>query len=215
MGQRLGTPISGDLINCFGYRFSSLTGNISVNQLNSGTGASASTYWRGDGAWAALPANVSSVDTATGALTISGLLSRSSQDLRVLAAAQSDQETATSTTLAVTPGRQQFHPSAAKAWAYFDGKTGGVITTKATYGLSNVARNSAGNYTVTFSTAWSSATGYTFIGNAVNIGVGVSVIYVNATSDITTTTFRFGTFPSIGGAAADCDIITIAFYGDL
>jgi len=132
----------------------------------------------------------------------------------VTAATQSDQETGSSTTTAVTPGRQHFHPSAAKAWAYFDGKTGSTITTKSSYGLSNVARNSAGNYTVTFSTAWSSATAYTFIGNAVNIGVGASIIYVNATSDITTTTFTFGTFPSIGGAAADCDIITIAFYGD-
>lgn len=189
MGQRLGTPISGNLINCTGYKFSELSGTPATP--------------------------VTSIDTATGALTISGLLSRSSQDLRVLAAAQSDQEAGSSTTLAVTPGRQHFHPSAAKAWAYFDGKTGGTATAKATHGLSNVTRNSAGNYTLTFTTAWSSATAYTFIGNAVNIGVSASVIYVNSTSDITTTTFTFGTFPSIGGAAADCDVITIAFYGDI
>ena len=31
-------------------------------------------------------------------------------------ATQANQETATSTTTIVTPGRQQFHPSAAKAW---------------------------------------------------------------------------------------------------
>lgn len=130
------------------------------------------------------------------------------------AASQADQEAASSTTVGVTPGRQHFHPSAAKAWAYFDGKTGSTVTTKATHGISNIARNSTGNYTITFTTAFSSATAYTFVGNAVNVGVGASIIYVGATSDITTATFTFGTFPSIGGAAADCDIITIAFYGD-
>ncbi len=71
-------------------------------------------------------------------------------------ASKTDQETATSTTTVVTPAQQQSHPSSPKAMAYYS-NSGTVYTNVFSYNVASIVRNSAGNLTITLTTAFASA----------------------------------------------------------
>jgi hypothetical protein len=71
------------------------------------------------------------------------------------AATQAEMESASSTSVAVTPGRQQYHPSAAKAWVQFNGTS--TYTINASYNVSSVSSIGTAQYRISWSTAFSSA----------------------------------------------------------
>lgn len=68
-------------------------------------------------------------------------------------ATQAEMEAGTSTTVVVTPGRQHYHPSAAKAWGRFD--TAGAVT--ASYNITSVTDTGTGVIGVTIATDFSGA----------------------------------------------------------
>lgn len=76
--------------------------------------------------------------------------------ITVTGATQSDQETGTSTAVAVTPGVQHSHPSAAKFWAFVT-YSAGAPTVAASYNLTSVTDNAAGDITFNIATDFSSA----------------------------------------------------------
>jgi hypothetical protein len=129
------------------------------------------------------------------------------------AAAQSDQETGTSVVLAVTPGRQQFHPSAAKAWVVYDTRSGAAAIT-ASYNVTSITDNGTGDVTVNFTTAFSSVN-YAFCGAASATGAGsnIAVIGDDATFARATGSFRC-VWRRIDGNAVDAFYCALVFYGD-
>lgn len=70
-------------------------------------------------------------------------------------AIQSEQETGTDVTRAVTPGRQHFHPSAAKTWSYVTG--GGTPVQQTSFNMTSITDVGVGIITFTIATDFSTA----------------------------------------------------------
>jgi hypothetical protein len=108
-------------------------------------------------------------------------------------AAQADQETATSTTTVVTPGRQHFHPSASKCWLKCD-HAGNV---NASYNITSITDTGPGVVTVTIATDFSSAH------YALNVSVGTAVGVCAPNSSQAAGSFVINAFNTGTGAAQD------------
>lgn len=123
---------------------------------------------------------------------------------------QSAMETATSTTSSVSPGRQQYHPSAAKAWARFNGT--GSISITASYNVTSLTDNGTGDYTVNFTTSFSSAN-FAAVASAGEKTVSWGLVLYSTTSPFQTGSLRITT-NTPADAASDTNYINVVCYGD-
>lgn len=120
------------------------------------------------------------------------------------AATQAEQEAGTSTSSVTTPGRQQFHPSAAKVWARWD-MTANTIT--ASYNVSGIVHDTTGRTTVSFSVPFSS-TAYTCLAGGPGTTTSKTVSGFPAVGSIAVFTYTFA------GVATDTTDVTLVCFGD-
>jgi hypothetical protein len=137
--------------------------------------------------------------TFAGAVSLSGAISCA------VIATQANQETATSTTTIVTPGRQQFHPSAAKAWIQCNNN--GAIA--GSYNVASIADTGTGVVTVTLTTAFSS-TSYAVLGSG-NGGGGGLFVGAGITS---ASVFTLVSFNTVSQVPQDSGIYHGVAFGD-
>ena len=137
-------------------------------------------------------------------LTLVGALSAPSIAGNAVAT-QAQQETGTSTTVLVTPGRQQFHQSAAKAWIQCN--QNGAIA--GSYNVASIADTGPGVVTATLTTAFSS-TNYAVLGSG-NGGGGGLFIAAGITS---ASVFTLLSFNTVSQSPQDSAIYLGVAFGD-
>lgn len=118
-------------------------------------------------------------------------------------ATKSEQETGTSTAKVVNPSNQKNHDSAAKGWIYVT-QSAGTYTTQSSYNMS-ASKNSTGNLTLTFSTAFASAN-YTLLCTASEAG-SYNVTSSISSSSAATVVLRNST----SGSQLDVSFACVAF----
>lgn len=125
----------------------------------------------------------------------------------ISAATQAEMETATSTTIYVSPGRQQYHPAASKMWVFVTNN--GTAAIGASYNVASIVRNATGSVTVNATTAFSS----TNIACVVTPNTAASTNRVANVSISTSSQFVVLTFRNTDGVATD-DNFGLICYGD-
>lgn len=128
----------------------------------------------------------------------------------IQAATQAQMEAASATDVYVSPGRTQYHPGVAKAWIVFNG-TGSPAVTASHNMDSSITDHGTGEYTVSFTTDFSSAA-YALAGFSTESSA-LSNCFVTSTTDSVAGTKRI-TVVKHDGTLTDGTAISLVAYGD-
>lgn len=133
-------------------------------------------------------------------------------DFEIGAATQAEQETGTSLVASVTPGRQQFHPSAAKGWVQADAAAGATSS----YNVSSVGDTGAGHATINWATDFSTANYCVVYTARIDPGGSQATTYVSL---VRNTNFAAGTTDVLcikvsDGSLADPTYHQVVAFGD-
>lgn len=129
-----------------GLNFSASTGAVTANLKVSDLTATA-------------PAQTDSLpyDNAVATATRKAVLAGATNSLiNIAASTKAQMQTGTDNTTVATPARVNDHDGVAKAWVKFV-VSGGVLSIKSQFNIASVIRNSPGNYSVNFTTAFTNA----------------------------------------------------------
>ncbi len=127
-------------------------------------------------------------------------------------ASAAEQETGTATDVVVAPGTQHHHPSAAKGWVRW-GFGGGTPVASASYNVTSLTDNGAGDTTINWGTDFSSATGYGASGSCGNSGGRYLLDLIDVTTVLAASTRVFAYERGTGGAG-DVNVAFVAAFGD-
>lgn len=136
--------------------------------------------------------------------------------IQSFAATQAQQETGSAITNFVTPGRQQYHQSAAKAWGTYDQSSGTATLASPSYNVSSITDGSTGICTLNWSTAFSTAV-YALVGcGKANSTFATAPInfYQRNTQAKTTSLAPVSTAYTTDNTAAESPDVNFSAFGD-
>ena len=228
-GITVTTPSATDVDDPFVFGFlNNSAGNVTLDGSGAQTinGSASLTIGAGDGVmvftdgtnWFTTGGVVAGGSYTVTNLTVTATLTAAAAAGGMIAT-KAQEEAAVVTSAVTTPGTQQFHPSACKAWVKFQGSTGAIDGPA--YNVSSITRNAVGDYTVLFDADMATANFCSQVTCSGNSGAGVPIAVMDrsaagAAAAPSTAGQRFAVFNAAAGLAAyDPDSLYYAVFGVL